>query len=186
MAVCRAPATRCPISSPFSPSLTSLFSTLFLHSPALFLHPPPSPVSFLFLPLLRHTRVVHILCQLKPPASLATLLSRFFPSVVPSRLNISISAFVALSLSLLHFSAFFTRLHPTLLLVLSLPPISRGCNFLCSVPESPPQSSVHVRVCRFIRQTRRKGRKGNESAFTTSRLDAAEFFFLCSPLALRF
>lgn len=54
MAVRRAPATRCPISSPLSPSLTSLFSTLFL--PSAVLSPQPLPV-FLFLPLLHHTLV---------------------------------------------------------------------------------------------------------------------------------
>lgn len=97
MAVRRAPATLCPISSPLSPSLTSLFWILFL-----------LPFFFSHALLLRHTYVTLTLST-KPFSS---LLFRFFFSLrVPLRsTDISISTFVALSN--FHITALFRNYVP--------------------------------------------------------------------------
>lgn len=142
MAVRRAPATRCPISSPLSPSLTSLFSTLFLPS-----SPLPSP--FPFLSLLRHTRVTYTLST-KPCSSLATLLFRFSLVSCHQDTNISISAFVALTT----FSALFHDYVSSSLYFWPLRNLRCLTTILSLITsESFPRSLA--RVCRFIRQARR-------------------------------
>lgn len=153
MAVRRAPATRCPISSPLSPSLTSLFSTLFL--PSAVLSPQPLPF-FLFLPLLRHALVVRTLST-KPRSPRQAPFS--FPSCHQDRIFLFQSWLPSRIFP--HFSAIMSATSACRsYYMLSLPPMSRGCKFPCLLLNLPPRSVVHVHVCRFIRQTRRKAGSG--------------------------
>lgn len=153
MAVRRAPATRCPISSPLSPSLTSLFSTLFF-LPSTVLSPQPLPF-FLFLPLLRHTLVVRT-SSTKPRSPRQAPFS--FPSCHQDRIFLFQSWLPSRIFP--HFSAIMSATSACRsYYMLSLPPMSRLQVSLLA-PESSPRSVVHVHVCRFIRQTRRKAGSG--------------------------
>lgn len=98
MAVRRAPATLCPISSPLSPSLTPLFSTLFL-----------LPFFFSHALLPRHTYVTLTLST-KPFSSLLFRLDRLIFLFQPSLLSLEFS----------HYRAFPQLRSATLLLPLHI------------------------------------------------------------------
>lgn len=139
MAVRRAPATLCPISSPLSPSLTFLFWILFL---------PPFFFSLCFvIPML------YLLCQRNP-----TPLPLAFPlfarrAVPPKPTDISISTFVALSnfrtTTLLHNYVPQRLLRPILLFFPLIPRLG-------TIPSNSFLDQSFIHVCRFIRQTGRK------------------------------
>jgi len=120
-----------------------------------FFPPSPSLLPFLFLPLLRHSRAI---CTLSFPVPLVALLSRSPPSSSSS--SSSSSTRIEYSYFSLRWPrecsrAPFSATFPALL-VLSLPPISRGCNFPCPESASPRDRSFASAFSRFIRQTRRK------------------------------
>lgn len=139
MAVRRAPATLCPISSPLSPSLTFLFWILFL---------PPFFFSLCFvIPML------YLLCQRNPtPLPLPFLSSR----AAPFRLNRLIFLFQPSLHSQifmqLHFYTITFRNACSALYTLFFPLIPR----LETIPSNSFLDQSFIHVCRFIRQTGRK------------------------------